>query len=391
MLWYNSDGRYAILRMETDMYKRFLLTLTLIGSLLLAACGQQLPTAEEIVERMEAANAAMQDVHAVVTATFTGTEESGTLRAEVWMQRTGDVDAAGNPISRVRAEVLEASAPEAVGSLIVSDGETFWLYNPAANTAITGGRDELKDVPATGGVATEMLQDLVQQGLDAVDLEVLGEEQVAGKNTWKVQVTPKPETTAQLQLDSVLQGTLWVDEELALPLKISVDATDFGQGLVEVQQIELNTGLSADLFSFTPPDGTEIVQAADLAAQMQPRATTLDEARTSVSFAVREPTYLPAGLTLVEVRVMGTDTVILNYAGAGASLSIVQSNEDVGDREPPAGSAVSEVTIDGVPATLVEGADGQGSLLSWEVDGIRYVVAGTLSGAEAIQVAEGLE
>jgi outer membrane lipoprotein-sorting protein len=373
------------------MRKRFVMSLVLIGTLLLAACGQQLPTAEEIVERMEAANAAMQDVHAVVAATFTGSEESGNMRAEVWMQRTGDLDAAGRPISRVRAEVREASEADAVGSLIVSDGESFWLYNPAANTAITGQRDELKDVPAAGGAATAMLQEIVQQGLDAVNLEVLGEEQVAGKNTWKVLVTPKPETTAQLRLDSLIQGTLWVDAELALPLKVSVDASDFGSGLLEVEQLELNTGLSTDLFSFTPPAGTEIIQAAELAAQMQPRATTLDEARSSVSFALREPTYLPNGVALIEVRVMGTSTVILNYAGADASLSIVQSNEDVGDREPPAGSNVSTVTIDGVPATLVEGADGQGSLLSWEVAGIRYVVAGTLNGEAAIQVAEGLK
>jgi outer membrane lipoprotein-sorting protein len=374
------------------MRHKILLTLALIGTLLLAACGQQLPTAEEIVERMEAANAAMQDVHAVVAVTFNGTEQSGNLRAEVWMQRTGETDAAGRPISRVRAEVLEASEAELAGSLIVSDGTRFWLYNPSANTAITGQPDEMKDVPAAGGPATAMLQDIVQQGLDAVNLEVLGEEQVAGKNTWKVLVTPKPETTAQLRLDSAIQGTLWVDEELALPLKLILDASDFGQGNVEVQSIELNSGLSADLFSFTPPADAEIIQAAALAAQMQPRAVTLDEARTSVSFALREPTYLPAGLTLVEVRTVGTTTVILNYAGAGASLSIVQSNEDVGgDREPPAGSSVSEVTVDGVPATLIEGADGQGSLLRWEVDGLRYVVAGTLSGAEAVQVAEGLE
>ncbi len=374
------------------MRHKILLTLALIGTLLLAACGQQVPTAEEIVERMETANAAMQDVHAVVAVTFNGPEQSGNLRAEVWMQRTGAVDAAGRPISQLRAEVLEASEADAVGSLIVSDGTTFWLYSPTANTAITGSSDEMKDVPAAGGMATDMLQDIVQQGLDAFDLEVLGEEQVAGKNTWKVQVTPKPETTAQLRLDSVLQGMLWVDAELALPLKISLDATDFGQGMLEVEQIELNTGLSADLFSFTPPADAEIIQAADLAAQMQPQASTLEEARTSVSFTLREPTYLPAGMALTEVRVMGTSTVILNYAGAGASLSIVQSNEDVGDdREPPAGSNVSEVTVDGVPATLVEGADGQGSLLSWEVNGVRYVVAGTLSGAEAIQVAEGLE
>jgi hypothetical protein len=124
----------------------------------------------------------------------------------------------------------------------------------------------------------------------------------------------------------------------------------------------------------------------------QQSATNVEEARTAVSFAMREPGYLPAGVSLVEVRVVGTSTVILNYIGEGTSLSIVQSNEDVGrDREPPAGSQVEEVTVNGVPATLITGADGQGSLLRWEESGVRYVVAGTLSGAEALLVAEGLK
>lgn len=383
------------------MYRRIWLTIALISTLLLAACTQSIPTAEEIVERMEAANAAMQDVHAVVALEFSSPDQSGSLRAEVWMQRTGETDADGKPVSMVRAEVLAADvageehAANLVGSLLVSDGSTFWLYNPAANTAVTGTADELKDVPAAsgGGVATAMLQDIVQQGLDAVNLEVLGEEEVAGKNTWKVLVTPKPETTAQLRLDSVIQGMLWVDVDLALPLKATLDASDFGQGALEVELIEVNTGLSADLFSFTPPADAQIVQAADLIAQMQPRpSSTVDEARTNVSFQLREPTYLPEGLVLVEVRTVGTSTVILNYAGGGASLSIVQSNEDVGnDREPPAGSNVSEVSVNGVPATLIEGDGGQGSLLSWEEAGIRYVVAGTISGSEALLVAEGLE
>jgi predicted Fe-Mo cluster-binding NifX family protein len=84
--------------------------------------------------------------------------------------------------------------------------------------------------------------------------------------------------------------------------------------------------------------------------------------------------------------------VILNYAGEAGSVSVVQSNEEVGrDREPPAGSDVREVQVGEATGTLITGADGQGSLLRWEEGGIRYVVAGTLSGDEALKVAEGLE
>ncbi len=375
------------------MRRSTLFIVALLGALLLAACGNTLPTADEIVDRMEAARAATNDAHAVVAINFSSPDQTGTIVVEGWMQKTGASGPDGQPISRVRAEVLEASQAGMAGTLLVSDGTTFWLYNPSENTVVTGEAGKLKDATAGSPIgAATALTDIVSQGLDAVELEVLGTEQIAGKNTWKVSVAPKAETSSQLQLDGIIKGTLWVDEALALPLKLSVDASDLGQGSVEVRSIETNTGLSADLFSFTPPADAKIVQAAELAAQMEPKAATLDEARTAVSFALREPGYLPTGLTLVEVRVIGTTTVILNYAGDGGSVSLVQSNEEVGrDREPPAGSAVSEVPIGEATGTLITGVDGQGSLLRWEQGGVRYVVAGTLSGDEAVKVAEGLE
>jgi outer membrane lipoprotein-sorting protein/predicted Fe-Mo cluster-binding NifX family protein len=375
------------------MRRTTLVLMSMLGALLLAACGQTLPTTEEIVARMEAARAATNDAHAVVAIDFTSPERTGQIVVEGWMQKTGATDAAGEPIARVRAEVLEASDAEMVGSLVVSDGEQFWLYNPTENTVVTGDADEMKDQsPASPVGATEMLQDVISEGLDALDLEVVGVEQVAGKDAWKVNFTPKAETTAQLQLDGVINGTMWVDETLALPLKLTLDASDFGQGAAEVRSIETNTGLSADLFTFTPPADATIVDAAELADQMEPKAVTLDEARSAVSFALREPSYLPAGMALVEVRVIGSSTVILNYAGDGSSVSVVQSNEDVGqDREPPAGSQVQEVPVGDAVGTLITGADGEGALLRWEQDGVRFVVAGTLSADEALKVAEGLQ
>ncbi len=375
------------------MRRSILLLLALLGALLLAACGQRLPTAEEIVERMEAARAATSDAHATVALDFTGPERAGRMVVEGWTQKTGATDAAGRPIARVRMEVREASEAAAVGSLIVSDGETFWIYNPAENTVITGEVGAMRDAAAsTPAGPTTMLQDLIGQGLDAVQLEVLGTETVAGKNTWKVKVTPQPATREQLSLDGVIEGFLWVDAELALPLKATFDASDFGRGSVEALSLETNTGLSADLFRFTPPPGATVVRAEDLAARMRPRAASLDEARATVSFPLREPGYLPAGMALVEVRVAGADTVILNYAGSGGSVSVVQSSQEVGrDREPPAGSQVRAVTVRGADGTLITGADGQGSLLRWEEGGLRYVVAGALGANEAIKVAESLK
>ncbi|MEI7645010.1 MAG: DUF4367 domain-containing protein [Chloroflexales bacterium] len=372
------------------MRRTFGLISLIISSLLLGACAAKLPAADEIVAKMEAARASTQDVHATVGIAFTSPDTTGTMVIEGWMQKLPDA-ADGRPQARVRAEVREASQADMVGTLLVSDGAQFWLYNPAKNTVVTGTAAELRQqAPTSPAGATQMLQDVVQKGLDAVDLKVIGEEQVAGKNTWKVTVTPKPETSSKLNLAGMIAGTMWIDEGMALPLKLNVDASDFGSGTVEVRTIELNVGMSADLFSYTPPAGAKIVQAADLAAQMLPKAATLDEARSSVSFTLREPGYLPAGMAMVEVRVVGTDTVILNYNGGGSSMSLVQSNGDVGgDRTPPAGSNTQQVTVRGQPATLIT-SEGQGSLLRWEEGGIRTVIAGTLSGNEAVKVAEGL-
>jgi len=364
----------------------------IIGSLLLGACAAKLPTAEEIVARMEQARASTSDIHATVAIDFKSPDQSGSMVIEGWMQKLPD-DADGHPRARVRAEVREASQADLVGSLIVSDGEQFWLYNPAQNTVVVGSAADMKQqAPTTPAGATQVLQDVVQQGLDAVNLEVLGEEQVAGKSAWKVKVTPKPETAANLRLDGVVEGTMWVDEGLAVPLKLSVDASDFGSGSVEVRAIEVNAGVSADLFSYTPPADAKVVKAADLIAKMAPKAANLDEARSSVSFALREPSYLPAGLALVEVRVVGTDTVILNYNGDSGNVSLVQSNGSLGDdRQPPAGSNTRQVSVRGQQGTLITGSDGSGSFLAWEEGGIKTVIAGTISGDEAIKVAEGLK
>lgn len=369
------------------------LVMLLIGALTLAACGGQPITAEEIVQQMEEARDSMQDLHATVAVNFTTDEKSGSMLVESWMQKTGRTDEAGRPINKLRAEVLEAEEAEVEDTLFVSDGDTFWLYNRGENKVLTGNREALPSRSATDPVgATQAFQDMLERGLDAFDIEVLGEEQIAGQNTWKLELTPTTDTEEQLQLDGLVEITMWVSEELALPLKIDVDASDMGQGTLEVQSIAVDKGLSDELFNYDIPAGAEVVDAAELAAQMQPRAVTIDEAGTAVDFPVLVPQELPGDATLVEVQLIAGRTVIQNYVGSDVTFSVVQSSEEVGnDREPPAGSEVQTVTVRGQEATLITGSGAQqGSLLRWEEDGVRIVVAGTLSAEAAVSVAESL-
>lgn len=365
------------------------------GIPLLAACAQEQMTAEEIVARVEQARDAMQDVHATVALDFTTSEKDGTILVEGWLKKTDLTDDDGHAIYQARAEVLEASEADMVGSTMVSDGETFWLYNPAENKVVTGNK---ADMPERSGPvpedATAALQDIVTRGLEAFDIELVGEDVVAGNTTWQLELSPTSDTEQQLQLDGLVEIYMWVDQERDLPLKMSVDASDMGQGSVEVQSITIDSGLPDDLFTFPIPEGAEVVDAADLAAQYQPQMVTLDEARELVDFTLLTPTSLPGEATLVEVQVLQNQTVILNYVGSDVTISVVQSSRDVGDgRQPPVGSEVRQVSVRGHDATLITGdGDQQGSLLSWqESDDVRMVIAGTLSGDEAVAVAESLE
>lgn len=375
------------------MRGRIILFLLLFGALLSACGGQQL-TAEEIVQRMEAARAATNDAHATVAFTFSGDQRNGNMLVEGWVKKTGQTDETGQPINKLRGVVLESDQAEQVGSLVVSDGNTFWLYNPSRNSVITGTRGDMPQGadPLSAMGAPAELQELISRGMDAFNVEVQGTEQVAGVNTWKLKLTPKTDTEQQLQLDGIVNATMWVDEARALPLKLDVDASSMGHNTVEVRSIETNTGLADDLFTFTPPAGATVTQASEIAEQMRPQTVTLDEARSRVSFPVLAPDYIPSGAALSEVQLVGDSTVIQTYSGS-TSFSVVQSSREVGrDRQPPAGSQEQQVTVRGQQGTLITGSGSeQGSLLRWQENGIRFVVAGTLSADDVQHVAESLK
>ncbi len=372
------------------------LVLLLISALVVSACGQAPTTisAEEIMQRMEAARDAMQDIRATVAFDFTSPEKSGSMLMETWLKKTDQTDAQDRPINMLRIDVREASDAQLQDARFVSDGETFWVYHPDENRVLTGTREDLAEQPMTDAAgAARTFEDMLQRGLDAFDIEVLGEEQIAGQNTWKLRLTPASDTQQQLQLDRVVQVTMWVDEELALPLRIDVDASDMGRAMFEVRSLDIDSDLSADLFTFTVPEGAEVVNVAELAAQMRPRSLSLEEAAAEVDFVLLSPADLPLDATLVDVQVIGDTLVIQNYVGSQVTFSIVQSSDEMGaERQPPIGSEVQTITVREQEATLITSGDDQpGSLLRWVEDDVRIIVAGTLSADDALRVAEALQ
>jgi outer membrane lipoprotein-sorting protein len=356
------------------MGKRMWLVVGLLAvlALAIAGCGQQI-TAEEIVQHVQETVANTQDAHAVISASLSAQGIDLSATAEVWEKSP----------TKLRAEVLESSQAEYDGAVLVTDGEQAWYYSPDRNVVMVGPMDKI-ETPLPQQMIGEM-QDIIQAVLDASDVELDGEETVAGRSAYKLILTPREASEGEEAM--VLPGngttTLWVDKDQWFVLKATYEAGSLGQGTMEVQSFELNPGLADDLFIFEPPEGATVVDVASQA----PVPLTLEEARAQADFLL-VPAYVPQGATLVEVFKMGGSFILRYDHSPDVAFTVVQGSEPAG---PPVGGQSQGITVRGQSAAVVTDEAGGNTFLYWIEDGIFMTVAGHLPLDEAVQVAESLQ
>jgi outer membrane lipoprotein-sorting protein len=357
-------------------------TLLALLSLVLAGCGQRL-TAEEIVAKMQETVENTQDAHAVVAAeaNIQGIELSAT--AEVWEKAPG----------MVRAEVLEASEPSLQGSVLVVDGQQTWYYEPSSNRVLVGPTGQIETPLPQELIAG--LQEVVQQVLDATDVALEREEEVAGRMAYVLTASPKEESGQEL-FPGNGTATLWVDKEQWIVLQATYEAGAFGSGTLQVRSFELNPGIDEGFFAFEVPEGATVV---DMTAN-EPTPVTLDEARARAGFTLLVPDYVPAGATLVEVFLLddGSEatpgaqdwaSVVLRYNhSAEVSFAVVQGPELA---SPPPLGQTQDLTVRGQPATAITDAQSGSTFLYWSEGGVTITIGGHIGLDEALKVAESLE
>jgi outer membrane lipoprotein-sorting protein len=352
------------------MNKRRLIGLSVLVviALLLGGCQRQ-PTAQEIVAKLQEVEASTEDAHAILEFSAKGQGTDQDLVVEAWEKRP----------NKFRAEVLEANDSELVGATSVTDGQQFWMYEPGKNEVVVGevGPDE----PSSFQGAIRDMEDMIRQVLDATDVKLAGEEDVAGAATYKLELTPREGDEAILPAGS--QVTLWVDQERWVVLQAYFSGGIAGEGQMRVRSFELNTGIADDRFQFQTPEGTKVTKAED----KRPKHLTLDEARAQADFTLLVPTYVPEGVTLIDVLTMG-EAFILHYDHSTTSFSVIQGFSD-GVREAPTGQK-TEVTVRGQTANLI--ADSLGNnFLTWVENGVTITIAGRISQDEIMKVAESLQ
>ena len=354
------------------MRKRWILGLSVLVaiSLLLVGCTGG-PSADEIVAKLKEVEANTQDAHAILEMTVESQGVAENAVIEVWEKKP----------NKFKAVVLEASDADYVGSVTVADGGQVWMYQPSQNEVVVGevGPDE----PAGPRDLIQSVDEVIQRVLDTSEVKLVDDkEEVAGRKTYKLELTPTDDEEALLPGGS--KATLWVDQEDWVILQAHLSGEIVGEAWMTVDSFELNTALDDSLFQFEIPEGAQVTDLEDL----RPTPVTLDEARSQAGFPLLLPGYLPDGVTLIEVLTMDK-AVILRYDHAETSFTIIQGT--IGDRMPlPTGTQETEVVVRGQTATLFSDT-GSSNLLAWEENGVAINIAGHISQDEILKVAESLK
>jgi len=347
------------------------------------------PTAKDIlIQTIETAKT-IENGHAVVNINVDSPEEKASATVEVWGVHAEDGPGA------FRMEVLETDKADAVGAVIVSDGETVWAYSPAKNTVFTGTVEEAKaamqekqpmsdkfdmqefDHPETAAEAVDKM-------LEYFEASRTGTEMVGNVNAYQLELKPIPE---QMPAEYTAVGgllNLWIDQSRSVPLALSYTGGAMGEVSITTQELEINQGVDGTLFTFDIPDGAEVVGFAD----MKPASLSLDEAAASVEFEFLTPEVVPAGATLVDVLDVKGMMVQQYTLTDGGSFSIAQGKAN---EEMKPSTEEQTVEVRGVAGSLFASEENDKVLLTWTEGEVSFYVAGNLTSEQALAIAESLK
>ncbi len=372
-----------------------------------------------------------------------GAGKMGPMMGKDWMAQLPDSVSATvkvlkkNP-DKVRIEVVNSSLPKVAGKVAVFDGAKFYAYDPESNTVYTGTPDEMSDGKMGDMMGMMQGSDFdkeVDKVLNAADIKMSGTEKIAGVDTYKLDVTPKPDAAELLELPQAFQmqagvlikdvkATLWVDQSRWVPLKMTIEHPNIGEFTYTATSMELNKPIEDSQFVLQVPPGARTVDLDAMHDRMEPKSTTITEARevaTKEGWKLLEPTYLPGNATLVDVKSMpyigipttasshpggdGATPFVLTYSSPSADFSITENlyggfDEQLGDsfsgRDDSAG-AIQKVTVRGVEATAFSPKGAEWTSMKWRDErgldrsALNITIRGKLSLEETIKLAEGLK
>jgi outer membrane lipoprotein-sorting protein len=218
-------------------------------------------SAQEIVQRATAAAGAgaslsqVQSYHIAATTTVSEMKGTGVMTTETWY---------AGP-DRVRTESRDVSGAVLDGHVI--DAPDFWLYvtTPDGRMAVVHGpSDTLSGAVMDRNLPrATSLSDLLDsyKPSDCLGASVAGEETVLGRAAYKIELGGSGNCDAKKAEGK--QMTLWVDEQLYLPLRsVQYDVNGDVASTYEVTQLDIDTQIPDSVFGYQPPAGATVLEAA---------------------------------------------------------------------------------------------------------------------------------
>jgi len=353
------------------------------------------PSPEDLLLQALEAAETITDAHMVMDFNLNTIEQQASGSVELWGRKSE------SGLGAFRLEVLETSAQEFAGAVVVSDGETLWAYDPNVNNVLIGTleeamqlaeeneylaekRSEMETFDKEDYNPPESAEEAVQLLLEYFNVDNKGTENVGDAAAYLLKFVPIPE---QMPAEFSAVGGfihLWIDKDRNVPLAVEYTGGTLGQVKATVKSLELNTGLEDSLFTFETPAGAEVMGFADLA----PQSVSIEEAADSAGFEIMAPTELPEGATLVDILEIQGAIAQRYTLPEGGSFTIAQG---ITDEALPQPSESETVDVRGVKGSLYVDEGGNRVLLTWVEGDLLYSIAGDLTKSQAISIAESLQ
>ena len=377
-----------------------LLALVVLAGTAVAIGAFVVPSAQDLLVQSLETSQTITDGHAIVEVSLNVPEQAMSGTVEAW----GRLDAGPNGEPAFRVEVLTADEADLIGTIAVSDGTQFWVWNPAENVVLTGQFEELY-----ARLAEEMAgQDFDHNGepegdLDETDMPETPEEAVAklleyftaeragsdvigdtAVNT--IRLIPIPEQMPEEVRAAGGLLNVWLRDGDSAPVGIEYTGSALGSGVARATFLEINQGVADAVFTFTIPEGATVINAADLEF---PDKEALEEAAAiEPDFDLLAPTSLPAEATLRETTNVRGAIVERYGLPDGRSFTIAQGRTSVNLAPAEGGESV---TVRGVAGMVYTDEEDGRTLLNWSEGDIQYWIGGDLTSEEALAIAESLQ
>ncbi len=372
-------------------------------------------TEEELLSRITAAPENAPDFSATATVEQAlvpegllgasrgdGAGASGPRSARVWY---------GGP-DRLRTELQSENGDQ----IFVKNGLEVRAYDGATNTLRTGQKPETGEERPEEAASPEEINEVLAEISPTSDLRTGPPVRFADRWVYPLTLEPRDKS-----LTLVEKAVALVDAEAFVPLSFELYAEDTPEPVVRYEASKFEVGSVPDeRFRLETPPGAEVVPMEEPGNDEErgergeedreaPRVASVAEAQEYVGFPVTQLAAAPGGRELTEIRVPGSDGVVLTYGSGWGSVVLVQKPDRELDREPESadesredsgretddrdgrGEQLQVPTVDlggGVEAREISTPIGTG--LSWSANGVSYSLVGSVPAAELEEAARGL-